>query len=345
MSSTQEPENIRLLFQHQYGFVISKVMFTACELGIFDLLTESGELLASKVIAERLGSSSDGMERMLDTCVSLRLLRMERKNNEALYGNTDLSSLYLAKSSPKSQYPMMKWLSEVIFPSMGYLGDAVREGKNQADKIYDHSSNNFFEALYRSEEKKKLFLSTMNTAWSLFGKEVLSAFDLSPFPLIYDLGGGGGALAKECASLYPNSTVAVLDLPNVVEAARKLFVSSEEPRITFHEGDFLKGPIPEADLYILARTVHHWDDEMCVKLLSKVHKACKPGGGVLVVEIVLSEDRSRPLDANLHNLLMLLHTEGKERTLSEYSTLLRAAGFKEIQMKKRSFYDAVLGRK
>lgn len=29
----------------------------------------------------------------------------------------------------------------------------------------------------------------MSEAWSLYGKEVVSAFDLSDFQLIYDLGG------------------------------------------------------------------------------------------------------------------------------------------------------------
>uniref|UniRef100_A0A670IB47 Acetylserotonin O-methyltransferase n=1 Tax=Podarcis muralis TaxID=64176 RepID=A0A670IB47_PODMU len=305
----------------QNGFMFS-VMFTAAELGVFDLLLESGKLMPSTTIAERLGTSFTGMERLLDTCVGLKLLRVERTGSQALYGSTEFSNLYLAESSPKSQYHHMMFFSEITFLNLNYLTDAVR-----------------------SEGEMKRFSHSMNSNWHLCGRDVMAAFNLSHFPLICDLGGSGCGLAKECIALYPNSTVTIFDLPNVVEMAKKHFVSPEEHRITFHEGDFFKDPIPEADLYILARILHDWDDEKCVQLLTRLHKACKPGGGVLVVEVVLNEDRSGPLEAHLQSMLMLLLTEGKERTPSEYNALFSAAGFKEVQLKKCQLYDAILGRK
>ncbi|XP_062983558.1 acetylserotonin O-methyltransferase-like [Elgaria multicarinata webbii] len=335
---------IKTLFQHQHGFIVSKIMFTASELGVFDLL-KSEKLLTAGTIAERLGTSPTGMERLLDACVGFKFLRVERKEKEGLYGNTDLADMCLAKTSPKSQYNYMKFCSEFVYPSMQYLPDAVREGKNQSESIHGISSNNVFDAIYRSEEGSQKFIDGLAESWSLYGKEVLSAFDLSNFPLICDVGGAVGALAKECISLYPKSTVTIFDLPEVVERAKKHVVFSQEYQITFQEGDFFKDPVPEADLYLLARVLHDWDDEKCVQLLTKLYKACKPGGGVLVSEMVLDEDRTGPLAANLHSILMLLHTEGKERTASEYNGLLSAAGFKDIQVKKGSLFDAILGRK
>ncbi|XP_042315027.1 acetylserotonin O-methyltransferase-like [Sceloporus undulatus] len=345
METTIGFENIKLVLQHGFGFIISKVMFTAAELGVFDLLRESGEVLTSAAIAERLGTSHVGMERLLETCVGLKLLRVEKKDGEALYGNTDVSNLCLAKSSPRSQYPSMMYSSEVSFSNVLYMTDAVREGKNQMEKIYASPSNDIFAGFYRSKQDMKKFLDTMNSVWVLNGNEMMSAFDLSCFPLICDVGGGGCALAKECVSLYPNSTVTIFDLPKVIETAKKHYVSSEEHRITFHKGDFFKDPVPEADLYVLSRILHDWNDEKCVCLLTSLYKFCKPGGGVLIVEILLNEDRSGPLEAHLQSMMMLIHTEGKERTPSEYNALLSAAGFKEIQFKKGSIYSAILGRK
>lgn len=52
-------------------------MFTACELGVFDLLLQSGRPLSLDVIAARLGTSIMGMERLLDACVGLKLLAVE----------------------------------------------------------------------------------------------------------------------------------------------------------------------------------------------------------------------------------------------------------------------------
>ncbi|PKU46665.1 acetylserotonin o-methyltransferase [Limosa lapponica baueri] len=58
------------------------------------------------------------------------------------------------------------------------------------------------------------------------------------------------------------------------------------------------------------------------------------GDGVLLVESLLNEDRSGPLETQLYSMNMLVQTEGKERTAAEYSKLLEAAGFGEIQVKR-----------
>uniref|UniRef100_A0A674IWL6 Acetylserotonin O-methyltransferase n=1 Tax=Terrapene triunguis TaxID=2587831 RepID=A0A674IWL6_9SAUR len=201
----------------------------------------------------------------------------------------------------------------------------------------------FFQ-ITRSEEEMIKFMYGLNAIWSICGRDVIGAFDLSPFTVIYDLGGCAGGLAQECISLYPNSTVTIYDLPKVVQVAKERFVPSEERRITFHEGDFFKDPIPEADLYILARILHDWADDKCMQLLTKIHKACKPGGGVLLVETLLNEDKTGPLETQLYSMNMLVQAEGKERTPAEYSKLLAAAGFREIQVKKTGkLYDAILG--
>nr|XP_034972514.1 acetylserotonin O-methyltransferase-like isoform X4 [Zootoca vivipara] len=334
-----------MLFLNQHAFLIPKIMFTASDLGVFDLLMESKEPLTSVTIAERLGTSPFGMERLLDACVGYKFLQVERKDNQTLYRNTNLANLYLGKRSPKTQYYSLKFNAEFAYTRAQHLIDAVRKGEGQTYRLSDSSTKNFYEAMYRTESGLREFMEFMREMWSLCGRVVLNAFDLSHFPLVCDVGGCSGALAKEYISLYPNSTVTIFDLPEVVETGKKHFVSSEEHRITFHKGDFLKDPFPEADLYILSRILHCFPDEKCVQLLTRLHKACKPGGGVLIVERVLNEDRTGPLEAQIYGLVMLLITQGKERTPSEYNVFLNAAGFKEIQQKKTGHFDAILGRK
>ncbi|XP_015704070.1 acetylserotonin O-methyltransferase [Coturnix japonica] len=346
MDSTEDPDYPQIIFQYSNGFLVSKVMFTACELGVFDLLLESGQPLSLDVIAACLGTSIMGMERLLDACVGLKLLAVELRREGAFYRNTEISNIYLTKSSPKSQYHIMMYYSNTVYLCWHYLADAVREGRNQYERAFGISSKDLFGAMYRSEEEMLKFLAGQNSIWSICGRDVLTAFDLSPFTQICDLGGGGGALAQECVFLYPNCTVTIYDLPKVVQVARERLVPPEERRIAFHEGDFFKDSIPEADLYILSKILHDWDDEKCRQLLAEVYKACRPGGGVLLVESLLNDDRSGPVETQLYSLNMLVQTEGKERTVAEYSELLGAAGFREVQVRRtRKLYDAVLGRK
>nr|XP_020634157.1 acetylserotonin O-methyltransferase-like [Pogona vitticeps] len=343
MSSPEDNEALKILFQYQHGFIISKIVFTASELGVFDLLLESGEPLSSGAIAERLGTSPSGTERLLEACAGLKLLRMERKDSEGLYRNTNLASLYLAKSSPKSQYYYMKLLSEYGYASFQYFTDAVREGKKQMESIHGPSLDDCYQAFSRSKEEVQRFFCGMDDAWSLYGQEVLSAFDLSHFPIIYDLGGGSGALAKQCISLYPNTTVTVLDRPEVVETAKKHLVSSGICQIAFQEG--VPNPQVTDQYWSVSLEEPGRRDRLSRAKGTSVDMYFETGGGVLIIEPLLDEDRSGPLEAQVYSAALLLHFDGKGRAFSEHNTLLSAAGFTDVESKKGKFFDAILGRK
>ncbi|XP_048389140.1 acetylserotonin O-methyltransferase isoform X3 [Stegostoma tigrinum] len=296
--SKQELEYPQKLLNYMDGFLISKTMFAACELGVFDLLENEGAL-PSNAVAERLGTSTDGMDRLLTACVGLQLLQVKQHQGEVLYSNTDLSQVYLTKASPRTLYYSMAYYSQTIYHCFAFLNDAVREGKNQYERAFGISPKDLFETLYRSEEEMLKFMQLMNSIWNICGKDVVVAFDLSIFTHIVDLG-----------------------------------------------GDFFKDPIPDADLYILARIIHDWTEDKCLKLLNRVNKTCKPGSGVLLIEALLNEDRTGPVTAQLYSLNMLVQTEGKERMASEYINLLESAGFKDVQVQRTGkIYDVILGRK
>ncbi|XP_075052593.1 acetylserotonin O-methyltransferase [Mixophyes fleayi] len=346
MSSTEDIDYPQQLLEYKDGFLVSKTMFTACELGVFDLLHEKCEPLSTTAIASHLCTSEDGTDRLLSACVGLKLLKVEFKNDEAYYSNTDLSTTYLVKSSPKSLYHIMMYQSNTMYMCWHFLPQAVREGKSQYERAFGISSKDIFEAIYRSEEDMVKFMYHMDSIWNICGKPVIQAFDLSTFHTVYDLGGCSGALAKQYVSTYNGCTVTIMDLPKVIQTAKKYFVTDKDQHISFLEGDFFNDPIPEADLFIMARIIHDWTEDKCIQLLNKIYQSCRPGGGVLLVEALLNEDRSGPLTSQLYSLNMLVQTEGKERTPSEYTKLLTDSGFRDIQVNATGkIYDAILGRK
>ncbi|KAK9537461.1 hypothetical protein VZT92_005076 [Zoarces viviparus] len=336
----------RKILEYMEGFLISKTLFSACELGVFDVLQASEPPLSAEEISQAVGASLDGTQRLLAACTGLQLLNTHQENRRVLYSNTEQASVYLTRSSPVSLYESIQYSSRTIYLGWHYLTDAVREGRNQYEKAFGVSSNDLFEALYRSDEEMLKFMQLMNSIWNICGKDVITAFDLSPFNIICDVGGCSGALAKHCTSAYPGCTVTIFDLPKVAHTSREHFVTGADQRISFHEGDFFKDTLPEADLYILARILHDWKDERCIELLSRVYKACKPGGAVLLVEALLHEDGSGPVTVQLFSLNMLVQTEGRERTAAQYAALLAAAGFTGVQHRLTGkIYDAVLGHK
>jgi O-methyltransferase domain len=66
----------------------------------------------------------------------------------------------------------------------------------------------------------------------------------------------------------------------------------------------------------------------------------------LLAEKLLNEGGVGPAPANMQSLNMLVTTEGRERTLGEYSQLLHAAGFREVAGKRTGTpLDAILTTK
>ncbi|KAM7376372.1 hypothetical protein PAMP_006113 [Pampus punctatissimus] len=326
------------LLEYFNGFRVSKVIFSACELGVFDLLLKSQEPLSAQHVARELGTSVDGIERLLDALVGIEILEVETTDGTgeegeeeeeeeevissrqtAFYSSTDVANLYLAKGSTKSLHDMIIYQSQTIYPLWNNMVDAVR-----------------------SEEEMLKFMGLMNSSWVLDGHDIVTAFNLSCFQTIVDLGGCTGALAREIAKTYPSSSVIVFDIPQVVETAQKHFCE-ENDAVVFQSGDFFSGEIPPADLYVLARIIHDWPEEKCLMLLKKIYDSCKPGGGVLLVEAMLFENRRGPVMAQLFSLNMLVQAEGRERPLSEYTHMLDKTGFHNVQVcRTGKSYDAIL---
>jgi acetylserotonin N-methyltransferase len=119
----------------------------------------------------------------------------------------------------------------------------------------------------------------------------------------------------------------------VIDAVQQqISVSSVGSRIEFRKGDFFSpDQLPEADLYGLGRIVHDWPDEKVSGLLRAIYEHLPAGGGILLSEKLLNENKTGPIAAQLQSLNMLVCTEGKERTLGEFRALLESAGFTQVR--------------
>jgi acetylserotonin N-methyltransferase len=100
-----------------------------------------------------------------------------------------------------------------------------------------------------------------------------------------------------------------------------------DARVELMGGDFFRDPLPPADLYGLGRILHDWSEEKIRVLLRKIYEALPPGGGLLIAEILLNDEKTGPINAHMQSLNMLVCTEGRERSLKEYADLLQPVGF------------------
>jgi acetylserotonin N-methyltransferase len=322
------------------AFRSSKVMFAAVSLGVFDSLRTGGKPLP--VLANELKANPDALERLLDACVGLQLLARDDHG----YSNAPAASTYLCSSSPHRLTGYINYSNDVMWKLWGNLEDAVREGGHRWKQTFGWDGP-IFSNFFRTEEAKREFLMGMHGYGLISSPQVIAAFDLDKFRCLVDLGGGTGHLALAACERYRQLQAIVFDLPDAVVLAREIVTASPAAeRIQVIAGDFFVDPLPQGDLYTLGRILHDWTEEKIVRLLRRIHDRLLPGGAILIAEKLLEEDKGGPRWAQMQNLNMLTCTEGKERTLSEYETLLRDVGFAEVYgCRTLSPLDAVLARK
>ena len=79
-----------------------------------------------------------------------------------------------------------------------------------------------------------------------------------------------------------------------------------------------------ADAYLLRHVVHDWSDEDAAAILRNCRSAMRPGGKILIVEIVVPAGND-PSFAKWMDLMMVTYG-GKERSEKQYRSLFSQAG-------------------
>lgn len=322
------------------AFRRSKTMFAAVSLGVFDALAARPKSCAD--LAQELAVNDDALERLLDACVGLGLLERQGEN----YANAAASATYLCKDSPRRLTGYINYSNDVMWKLWAHLEDAIREGTNRWKQAYG-TEGPIFANFFRTEEAKREFLMGMHGFGVISSPHVVRAFDLGRFRRLVDLGGATGHLVVAACENYPQLQGVVFDLPEVVPLARQIVAESTvADRIEVIPGDFFADELPASDLYALGRILHDWSLEKIHQLLRKIFDRLPAGGGLLIAEKLLADDRAGPRWAQMQNLNMLTCTEGKERTLKEYQALLRNVGFAEVTGRQTTApIDAVLAVK
>ncbi|MEQ1824649.1 MAG: class I SAM-dependent methyltransferase [Pirellula sp.] len=302
------------------AFRRSKTMFAAVELGVFDHLTNPA---AIHDLTLQLHCDPIALMTLLDSCVAFGLL--SRQGDQ--YQNTPVAETYLTQNSPRRMTGYIHYSNRVMWKMWANLEDAVREGSHRWKQTFDFDGP-IFSHFFQTDAAMHEFLMGMHGFGMITSPQIVGAFDLSRFHVLADLGGATGHLAIAACQRYPNLSGIVFDLPHALDLAKRMVSESMmHHRISVVGGDFFVDELPKADLYALGRIVHDWSEEKIRRLLKRVFDALPSGGGLLIGEKILWDDRTGPRWALMQSLNMIVCTEGRERTLAQYGVLLADAGF------------------
>lgn len=301
------------------GYWVSQIVGALARLDVADSIAAGHTSVPQ--IAERAKADPDAMGRLLRAAASLGVVK---RDAEGRFSTTPLGDT-LRSAVPGSMRDMAiaqtapgHWLP------YGQLAEAVRTGARRTNatlgkELFDHYA--------ASPDEGRAFDGAMADFSAALAPALAGAVELPAKARVADVGGSLGPLLSAVLRANPGTSGVLLDLaPTIVRAKERFEASGLADRVELVAGDFFVS-VPEADAYLLKNILHDWDDAQCVRLLENCARSLRPGGRVLVFELVLPET-DQPGLPPLMDMTMLVVTTGRERTQAEYAKLFEAAGLK-----------------
>jgi hypothetical protein len=318
------------------GFMASKTLLTAVELGLFTKLADAPA--TADEIRQTLGLHPRGVSDFLDTLVSLKFL----DRTDGVYSNTGASEMFLDRKKPSYVGGMLEMANARLWDAWSHLTTALRTGQPQNEIALTGEST--FEALYANPERLKTFLAAMTGISLGSARAIAQKFPWSNYKTFIDVGCAQGGLPVQVALANPHLRGAGFDLEQVRPIFEE-YVSSFglSERLTFKAGDFFTQQLPTADVLIMGHILHDWNMDEKRMLLRKAYDALPAGGALIVFEALIDDDRRTNTGGLLMSLNMLIETPGGfDYTGAECSEWMREAGFRDTRVEHLTGPDSMV---
>jgi len=328
------------IMQLGMGFMASKALLTAVELGLFTALAEGP--LDGGSLRRRLDLHERGARDFFDTLVALGLLARDDRQR---YANTADADLYLDRHKPSYVGGLLEMLNARLYGFWGSLTTALKTGQPQNES---KNGVDLFAALYADPARLASFARAMTGVTLPIATTIAQAFPWQRYRSVIDIGTSQGCLPVTVAAVHPHLTGGGFDLSpmtNVFETYVREHGLSD--RLRFHPGDFLGDPLPQADVLVMGHILHDWDLPTKKMLIAKALAALPKGGVLLVYDMIIDDARRENAAGLLMSLNMLIETLGGfDYTGADCIGWMRDAGFGDARVEALGgVHSMVIGTK
>lgn len=271
------------IMQIASGFMASKLLFAASELGVFEALAEGPVDLDG--LAARTGLTRRATHVAADAMVALGLVERHGAN----YANGPAAATFLGGATPADLRPLLRFWDRISYPSWSSLAATLGRGRP------DHQ---IFEI---PDELKPVMSAGIEAATAGAAQRLAAVAGLPQGTRLLDVGGGTGSFSIALAAADPSLSATVLELPDIAPIARdRIAASPLAERVDVIVGDMLHDDIPRGySAFLLANVVHYWAPETNVDLLRRLRSAAVPGARLLLVDFWTDATHSQPVAAAL----------------------------------------------
>lgn len=301
--------------QMALGYIVSRSIYVAAELGIADLLKDGPK--SANNLADMTGTNAGILYRLL------RILAGEGVFKEGPDGTFSLTPMSeaLRTDVPDSVHAYVLMKHELEFPPLMDIMHTVQQGEPAFIETFGSS---VFDYLKENPGPAARFQAAMAAGHGKEDEEIADAFDFSQVNHVVDVGGGNGSLLSALLRRYDHLKATLFELEPAITAAQS-GAGGPLPGCDLIVGNFLEDVTPGGDIYILKKVVHNWSEEEAITILRNCRRAMNEGGKVLIIETLVGQP-NEPTWGKMQDFTMLLVFKGgMERTTDEYAELLSKA--------------------
>lgn len=296
--------------------ILSRALYVAADLNIADHLAIRS--MTINELAQATKTETEPLQRLMHF---LELHNIFKKEDDFKYSLTD-SSKPMCANHPNSIKSLLLHDNEKRWNSIGHLGYSIATGNASYDMLY---GIDYFNDLKQNPVLNSQFNNAMKMISSQ--EDITIATKLSFQNVVADIGGGTGQLLNNIITHNAISQGILFDLPETVAQAKNL-----SPLCFTHGGSFFEPLSFTADIFILKRILHDWDDEKALTILQNISSVMDSDSKLYIIEGILDYSEDKELLAAI-DLALLSIFKGKERNRSELENLIKAAGLEIVSIK------------
>lgn len=297
---------------------VGQAIYAVAKAGVPDALADGP--LPVEELARRVDADPDALFRF---CRALEALGLTEVSDGKTIGLTPGGHL-LRTGAPGALRHFAIVNGEESFRAWADVSHSLRTGRPAFDKVF---GTGHFDYMAEHPEAAESFNAM---AGSGTAPAVLAECDFTGASVVADIGGATGVVLASVLSRLPQITGILQDLPQAVaDAGEVLRREGVEERCQVVGTSFFEEVTTGADVYMLCRVLHDWNDEDALRILARVREAMKPESRLVVVDNMIPPGPGfHP--GKLADLQMLVILGGRERTLAECKELLGRAGFRAV---------------
>ncbi len=307
-----------------FGFMGSKALFAALEVGVFTALEKSGAATAEE-LAKDLDVHIDRMTTLLTSLVGIGLITV----NEGKFSNAPASSAFLVKGA---KYDFGDYLRLQVGRQMYGLLDQI-EGVISGDMDEDDTKS--YAQWFSDPEEARLYSESQHAGSLGPARQMAKALDLSDAKSMLDVGGGTGAYSITFCKNAPQLSSTVLDFPNVAKLGRDYVEKAGlSDQVSYVQGNALEAEWPKGqDIVLMSYLFSGVPGDTHKRLIKQAFDVLNRGGTLLIHDFVVNEDRTGPKLAALWQLQHTAFTP-EARSLDDgwLSEALSEAGFEDVSV-------------